>query len=1047
MFRFVILPLLLVASLSVAQIPTYQEVRNDFGMAKDFASLLEIPAEEYSFFVSGASNFLDVLDVSEGISYLKEGNYDKAFENFSKVGVSQIVNLIPYVNTMLTVLSFSQPFWDKVEKYVFDQRIQESSQKFVNLKMKELEKILEEDPLAFKGEDFKRWLETDDSIEVRDFLEDIFVNEGMKHGLYNVGNKVLNERDFASKPWYEKLKKLYLNFSYKAYTVDEVKHFWITQWRRELFKRGAEYVLKRKKEALNYFLSESTVNITLKINSPEMFVLTVPELNLSAQVRKEHKISSSLKDMKSRQITIVLKDLKGNTVYTKVLDEKDLFSRYDPWLSDKKSTYYVKTVNITPTYKREIVKNLRVQLPEEVKSATVTIKTQKTDLHVENSPSFSLSDLVLTLDEEIRVEAEIVDSATKTHLMVYETFVPSSGEIVLDEPKMSKIQFESEEEYSAYLKELKKEFLENVDDPNAVKVLRKKLEEAFYAFHANPLARSSFEVISYSRKFIGDEYRLTDEEFLFESLDDEFSSLNRKFQEIDSEWGKITYNARNLEHISSRTLDKGAVIPAYYRYVVQAKEDLQKEIEEMKSNLEGILNRFSEILEQAEELRKNVDQKIALDILFETHLIMKTSQLIGKIQEKIDEAMSRLNDLESMEIKTEEYLDTFLALVNNTYKKAEIYNTLVDQWNLLMKQGDEIKRSIEEFKPEYVHHLTELMKYDGINLFYLRENEHLGAIGIDEIAARTLQEFLKEEELAERSEAFNQAVRKTREQIQQYHVFHYYISLTDNDLKVDKNYRLVGNYYRYSIDFFDKNFPYKSIGISRELENVPELLEKFFRLREKLEGEDPEGDRLRKTLERLYSLSSFDTVEEFNAIIDEWTDLYEAYKQEDPFKTSVLSYSYINKDGRTVQKTYPTYDFLRWLSQRNRKNQEYILNNYLRRITDDPTREGYEIRDPSAILENHLVEATIKVLPSYKSGIMSEIDSLKKISRMKRKRKEEEIQKKIMTDPFAAVGAKVPEEIKDWLLRRLDVTHPDLYEEWNRTTSELQAYLEEVTKQ
>lgn len=57
MFRFVILPLLLVASLSVAQIPTYQEVRNDFGMAKDFASLLEIPAEEYSFFVSGASNF------------------------------------------------------------------------------------------------------------------------------------------------------------------------------------------------------------------------------------------------------------------------------------------------------------------------------------------------------------------------------------------------------------------------------------------------------------------------------------------------------------------------------------------------------------------------------------------------------------------------------------------------------------------------------------------------------------------------------------------------------------------------------------------------------------------------------------------------------------------------------------------------------------------------------------------------------------------------------------------------------------------------------
>lgn len=155
MFRFVILPLLLVASLSVAQIPTYQEVRNDFGMAKDFASLLEIPAEEYSFFVSGASNFLDVLDVSEGISYLKEGNYDKAFENFSKVGVSQIVNLIPYVNTMLTVLSFSQPFWDKVEKYVFDQRIKEYSQKFVNLKMKELEKILEEDPLAFKGEDFK----------------------------------------------------------------------------------------------------------------------------------------------------------------------------------------------------------------------------------------------------------------------------------------------------------------------------------------------------------------------------------------------------------------------------------------------------------------------------------------------------------------------------------------------------------------------------------------------------------------------------------------------------------------------------------------------------------------------------------------------------------------------------------------------------------------------------------------------------------------------------------------------------------------------------
>lgn len=69
------------------------------------------------------------------------------------------------------------------------------------------------------------------------------------------------------------------------------------------------------------------------------------------------------------------------------------------------------------------------------------------------------------------------------------------------------------------------------------------------------------------------------------------------------------------------------------------------------------------------------------------------------------------------------------------------------------------------------------------------------------------------------------------------------------------------------------------------------------------------------------------------------------------------------------------------------------------------------------------------------------------MSRMKRKRKEEEIQKKIMTDPFAAVGAKVPEEIKDWLLRRLDVTHPDLYEEWNRTTSELQAYLEEVTKQ
>lgn len=1047
MFRFVILPLLLVASLFLAQLPSYQEVRDDFGMAKDFASLLEIPAEEYSFFVSGASNFLDVLDVSEGISYLKEGNYDKAFENFSKVGVSQVVNLIPYVNTMLTVLSFSQPFWDKVEKYVFDQRIQEYSQKFVNLKMKELEKILEEDPLAFKGEDFKRWLETDDSIEVRDFLEDIFVNEGMKHGLYNVGNKILNERDFASKPWYEKLKKLYLNFSYKAYTADEVKHFWITQWRRELFKRGAEYVLKRKKEALNYFLSESTVNITLKINSPEVFVLTVPELNLTAQVQKEHKISSSLKDMKSRQVAIVLKDLKGNTVYTKVLDEKDLFSRYDPWLSDKKSTYYVKTINITPTYEREIVKNLRVQLPEEVKSATVTIKTQATDLHVENSPSLTLSDLGLTLDEEIRVEAEIADSATETHLMVYETFVPSSGEIVLDEPKASKIQFESEEEYSAYLRELKKEFLENVDDPNAVKVLRNKLKEAFYAFHVNPLARSSFEVDSYSRRFIGDEHRLTDEELLFENLDDEFSSLNQKFQEIDSKWGKISYNAQNLEHISSRTLDEGAVIPAYYRYVVQAKEDLQKEIEEMRINLEGILNGFSEILEQAEELRKNVDQKIALDVLFETHLIMKTSQLIAKIQEKTNEVMSRLNDLESVEVKAEEYLDTFLALVNNTYKKAEIYNTLVDQWNLLMKQGDEIERSIEEFKPEYVHHLTELMKYDGINLFYLRENEHLGAIGIDEIAARTLQEFLKEEELAERSETFNQAVRSTREQIQQYHVFHHYVSLTENDLKVDENYRLVGNYYRYSTSFFDKSFPYRNIGIPRELENAPELLEKFFQLREKLEKEDPEGDRVRETLERLYNLSSFDTVEEFNAIIDEWIDLYEAYKSENPFKTNVLSYSYTSKDGRTVQRTYPTYDFLRWLSQRNRKNQEYILNNYLRRITDDPTKEGYEIRDPSVILENHLVEATIKALPNYKSRIMSEIDSLKKMSRMKRKRKEEEIQKKIMTDPFAAVEAKVPEEIKYWLLRHLDVTHPDLYEEWNRTTSELQAHLEEVTKQ
>lgn len=1015
-------------------------------MAKDFASLLNIPLEEVNFFVSGMSNFLDFLDLTEGVSYLREGNYDKAFENFSKVGVSQVINLLPYVSTMLTVVSFAQPFWDRVIVYVFDEKINQFKQEFVNRKMDELRKPLEKNPLAFKGEDFKKWLESD-SVEVSDFLELVFEDGGMKHGLYNVGNKILNEKEFESKKWYEKMKSLFLNLSHKAYTTEEVKNLWITQWRAEAFKRGIDYVVEKKREALSYFLSASSVSVTVEINAPGEFVLSVPELDLNVRMQKKYTVSSSLKDLKSRQITITLKDLKGNIVYTKTLEEKELFEKYDPLLSTEKSTYYVKKISVTPAYEREIVENLHVELPEKTKSATVTVagKDDVRTYKVENTRSVLLPDVNVTLDEEIEIEAEISDAATEARKLYERAYVPSTGEIVVCVAETPKLDFQNQEEYNAYLQNIREQFLENINDPNSVKVLLYKLEKAFYAFHVNPLDRAAFNVVSYCReKFIGYKYRLNEEENLFKSINNKFSLLSNQIYESDKKWGDLNYDVRNLEYISSRLFD-GAVIPAYYSYIVQAKEDIQRKIYGKKSDLERILSELSNVLEQTEEFKKTVEGKIALDVLFETNLIQQSSQLVRQVQEKINKVMASLSELESLKIRSDTCIDNFVCLMNYTHEQAEFYNTLVDQWHLLMEQARVLEKDIQNFKPEYVNYLSELMKYGGINFFYLKENEQLKGIGLNEIAARAFQEFLEEEELTDRVQRFNKTAENLRRQIEQYHRYHYYVSLNENDLNVDKSYRLEGNYgYRYSVSFFDKSFPHKSIGFSRELGSVPELLEKFSMLSEKLKQQDPQGDRVREKLEKLLSLSSFETVEEYNAIVDEWIKLYKAYEQEDFYKINALSYSYIDRDGRTVQKTYPTDDFLKWLSQRNSKNQNFILDKYLRKITDDPKREGYETRDPLSVLGRNLIEAVKRALADYESRMMVQIDSLKNLSKMTRKRKEQEIQKMIMTDPFTAVDAKVPEEIKDWTFR---ISKFELSEDWNRITSELQAHLEEVMKQ
>ncbi|SHH41617.1 hypothetical protein [Thermosipho atlanticus] len=1025
--------LLLVSIFAFPQ-SNFDNFRKNLTTAKDFASLLEVPSEYYPEFVTGTSYFLDILDFSEGISYLKDGNYNKAFEYFSKVGVSNFIGLIPFVNTMVTVLNFAQPFWNKVISYVFDERISKYSNEFRKLKLEQLEKLLKKDPLAFNGEDFKNWI-TNDSIEIQDFISDVF--DSMQHGLYNVGNKIMNEKEFESKPWYQKLKSLYINLNVKAYSYEDVKDFWLSMWRKSVFKEGMEIVLTRKKESIESFLNQSTVELYIKINKQKkderQFSVQIPELSFEGALNNELHAYFDLIKFSSDYISVILLDSRKNIVFQKQYKVSELLQNYDPLLSSDYSMHYIKKIVITPKYQKNTIQKLTVELPKETKIATLTVAGTST---VITSSSFSFDNLILYFDDFLEIIAQ-----TSTETIQYSSFIPTNGKVTLNEPLINKKpHFENAKDCKSYLLKLKNDFMNNLSDTQAPQILKKSINIAYNDIKTFTVEDPSLLNLINPQQLIGKDQRLNEEEKSFKQIESKVNDLKNKIDQLF--YSQIYF--KDLENMCLRTIIDDGVIPSYYKYILQKQKLLQSEIDSRKSLVSTLQNELSTILSEAEQSREMINNKIALDILFDTKLVPSYSKLISKIQELLNKTFIIEANLEKNENKINTLVKLFESKKELTIEKAEIYKIFLGKWHSLLKQRDSLEEKVKSYNPPDIEgFLKAIVSFDNINLYYLRHGnltyeDYINGIqeklpfsfrkdDLNDVISKVIDFVIQENNLNEEAKTMNNSLSKLKEQLLYYSKYYFLTTIKPEDLVLNEDFVIL-KVPNYNYSQFVEKFTYKSIGFSNKLNNVIYYLEKITKYIDDFYGEDPEGEKLLEKTKKLISMAHFSTIKEYNSMIFEWVKEYES---ELFFKIPLYNHLYINSGKNTKEIKVTSEKFLKSISQRNYKIQKYFLEDY---------------QNPLNVLMKNLFTTMIYEIDVFYLKIKSEIDELNKMSKITKLREKKRIENELNKDIFSALNIEVPDYLKGIITHNYIYNYLSVADKWAQTCDNLRNYLQEVYK-
>ena len=974
-FLFILLPSLIFPNLF-----NDPDLKTNMVMAKDLASLLDVPSQYYTEFVSGASNFFDVLDLSEGISYLSEGNYEKAMEDFLKLGVSRIVNLIPILNTLITAVNFAKPFWDHILKAVFEEKIRSYYERYRKLKLDELFKILDEDPLKFNGSDFKRWIEND-GIDVKDFIMDTFGEGGMKHGLYNIGNKRMNEVEFEKKSVWEKLKGLFIDWGGKAHTYDEVKSYWLKQWKRMVVREAMEIVLERKRQAISRFMNMSSIKFVVSIESNEdgEYVLRSPEISVEIPIKEKCEFEKSLTELPNTDsIKFVLLDERGNILTGKTVPISELFKKYDPWTSGKGYKNFIFELKLGSVFRKDTIKNLNFVLPEDAEEVEITLNSSKLVLH-NPSPSLDIMKVFektyLYIDDVLKM---VITEPTDTISVEY--YIIPKGKVDIRGKKIKTPRIETEDDFKRYIMKAREEFLSNLRNYKDYLIFVERIRRAVKEY-PNPTNITPQTVVGY----------------------DEVKKLNfgTKMEELENAYERIYGDLQSKvldfkeAYFLKSFVNADPVIPAYWSMILKLKEKLISQLEERLTFLEKERVEIENLMKMTESLAILITQKRNLLILFRLYYENEVSALLRKLTTLLNHVNSTISSLQNKMIEVENLPKIFLVRRRKVLKKAsEVSLVILKLGELDEERGrllEEIKRYESDLKLPQQQRWFEMlssMVIDGnISLHHLRKVTKVLGLENDDVEKMMKKMYelaLKEGSLIQKVENYNKTIDSLENFLRENAKYHFFARINLDELKMDEDGRIV-EYPEYNINVYEK---YYEIYIPRRIHftnryfitpEAENILNRILTAEKGLFKEDAEGDRIIGVVRRLSRMvENISTLDDYNRMAEEWFKLYR-------------SESFFSMRMTTPVGWDPK--FLSWLSKRNYENQRYFLDEYVQ---------------PLSSLFDKLEEVSIEAIESYKKEMLEKIRKLPKMGKMRRRMKCSKLKMEISKSFFDRFSVKIP---------------------------------------
>lgn len=180
------------------------------------------------------------------------------------------------VGPLVVALDVGKLLRDQAVKEVFGPKIQKHYKKYRDLRIADLDAMLDEKMVTFDTYDFQRWAEDSrgESVEksakdsVRDFIEHDLLADGKRNAyLYNVAQMQIQDakhekQSFAVKWW----PRFWTDR--KPCSVENARNHWINTWNGRVVTEGLQITVDRRKAFAKYWCENSEIRLVVDVDNP-----------------------------------------------------------------------------------------------------------------------------------------------------------------------------------------------------------------------------------------------------------------------------------------------------------------------------------------------------------------------------------------------------------------------------------------------------------------------------------------------------------------------------------------------------------------------------------------------------------------------------------------------------------------------------------------------------------------------------------------------------------------------------------------------------------